>query len=111
MPLLSVIIPTFNQARTLPQVIDSVLSQTLCRSVGPRNVEIIVVDDGSTDKTQAVLIPYRKHVHVHYQRHSSLAHAREVGTKLARSKNFIIVNPDSPLAPDTLNLMMQVTTL
>ena len=111
MPLISVVIPAYNQARTLPAVIESVLAQTIRQQAGPRSVEIIVVDDGSTDKTQAALIPYRKHIHVHYQRRHGLTQAREVGSKMARSANVIIVNADGVLAPDTLNLMMQVTTL
>jgi glycosyltransferase involved in cell wall biosynthesis len=111
MPLISVVIPAYNQARTLPAVIESVLAQTIRHSAGSRSVEIIVVDDGSTDKTQAVLIPYRKQIHVHYQRRRGLAQAREVGSKIARSTNVIIVNADAVLALDTLNLMTQVTTL
>ncbi len=51
-PDISVIIPAFNRAHTLPKALDSVLSQTL----KPR--EIIVVDDGSTDETNAVLANY-----------------------------------------------------
>ena len=111
MPLISVVIPAHNQARTLPAAIESVLAQTLCQSASVRSVEIIVIDDGSTDKTQAVLIPYRKRIHVHYQQRRGLAQAREVGAKLARSANVIILNADAVLAPTLLDLMTQVTPL
>ena len=111
MLLLSVVIPAYNQARTLPAVIESVLAQTIFQNAGPRSIEIIVVDDGSTDKTQAALIPYRKQIHVHYQKRRGLAQAREVGSKIARSPNVIIVNADAVLAANTLDLMTQVTTL
>ena len=51
-PDISVIIPTYDRAHTLPQVIASVLNQTL----KPRDV--IVVDDGSTDTSSDILVRY-----------------------------------------------------
>ena len=51
-PLVSVILPTHNRAKTLRRAIDSVLSQT------HRELELIVIDDGSTDQTQSLLKSY-----------------------------------------------------
>lgn len=51
-PLVSIIIPTFNRARLLPETLDSVLAQTY------QNWECIVVDDGSTDHTPMVMNDY-----------------------------------------------------
>jgi glycosyltransferase involved in cell wall biosynthesis len=48
-PRVSVIIPSYNRERYLPESINSVLSQTL------RDLELIVVDDGSTDSTAALV--------------------------------------------------------
>ena len=50
---ISVIIPTYNRANLLPQAIKSVLNQTF------NNYEIIIVDDGSTDKTPEVINNYQ----------------------------------------------------
>ena len=51
-PTVSIIVPTFNRARYLPECLDCLLTQTL-----PPN-EIIVVNDGSTDDTAQVVRPY-----------------------------------------------------
>ena len=110
MPLISVVIPTYNQARTLPATIESVLAQGLRQNQGRHGVEIIVVDDGSTDKTQAALVPYRKHIHVHYQKRRGLTEAREVGARMACSTNIVILNADAVMAPNTLELMGQTAT-
>jgi len=55
-PLISVVIPTWNSAGYLPATLDSVLGQTW------PHVEIVIVDDGSTDDTESVLAPYRDRV-------------------------------------------------
>jgi len=65
--LVSVIIPTYNRAQLITQAIDSVLSQTY------RDFEIIVVDDGSTDDTKQVLIPYKDRITYIYQENQGRA--------------------------------------
>ena len=57
-PHFSVVIPTYNREQLLPRTIDSVLAQTFT------DYEIIVVDDGSTDGTRAVLEQYHQQLHV-----------------------------------------------
>ena len=56
MPKVSILIPAFNQARFLPQAIQSALQQT------HPDVEVVVIDDGSTDDTPAVAEIGRAHV-------------------------------------------------
>jgi glycosyltransferase involved in cell wall biosynthesis len=76
-PLVSTIIPTFNRASLLRNAIDSVQQQTY------RNVEIIVVDDGSTDGTQAALKAYGESVRVIVQDNAGPAIARNRGIEAA----------------------------
>ena len=54
-PLVSIVIPTFNRAAMLQKAIDSSLAQS-------HNVEVIVVNHGSTDNTDEVAFSYRDHI-------------------------------------------------
>ena len=51
-PTVTIIVPTFNRARYLPECLDSLLAQTY------EPTEIVVVNDGSTDETESVIEPY-----------------------------------------------------
>ena len=73
MPRVSVIIPTYNRVDILPRAVDSVLAQTA------RDFELIVVDDGSTDDTQALLNAYDD------PRIRSVAHGSNRGANVARN--------------------------
>ena len=83
MPFVSVVIPTFNRADLLPQAIDSVLAQT--RS----DIEVLVVDDASTDDTAAVMQRYAGDPRVRY-----LPNASNSG--IAKSRNRGIVESGAP---------------
>src|ERR687890_1190879 len=71
-PLVTVVIPCYNQAHFLGEAIESVLSQSY------RNFEIIVVDDGSTDNTSEVASHYEE-VRLVRQENRGLAGARNSG--------------------------------
>lgn len=80
--LVSVIIPAYNCGKYLKEAVDSVLNQTY------KNVEIIIIDDGSTDDTQKVAEEFSKKVIYHRQPHRGAASARNEGIKRA-SGDFI----------------------
>jgi glycosyltransferase involved in cell wall biosynthesis len=70
MPKVSVIIPTYNCAHYLEQAIESAMNQTY------RDVEIIVLDDGSTDNTSEVVRKYGNNIRYIRQANAGLPAAR-----------------------------------
>lgn len=77
-PLVSVAIPAHNAAQFIAETLDSVLGQTYPA------IEVIVVDDGSTDGTAEVLKPYMDRIVYHHQQKGGLGSARNAGIRLAR---------------------------
>lgn len=88
MHTISVIIPTFNRAHVLRHAIDSALAQT-CPTF-----EIIVVDDGSTDETPALLAEYGDRVRVVRQTNQGVAAARNAGIAIARGDLIALLDSD-----------------
>lgn len=95
-PLVSVIIPTYNCAHFLGQAIRSVLEQTFM------DYEIIVVDDGSTDDTSAVLGQFGDRVRHVSQANRGNAAARNTGIALARGQWLCFLDADDMWAPRKL---------
>ena len=98
MPKVSVIIPTYNRAEYLPAAIESVLAQSFC------DVEIIVVDDGSTDATRSVLQPWVDTGQIRYYRQENrgVSAARNRGIALAQGEYIAFLDSDDLFAPDKL---------
>lgn len=84
-PLVSVIMPCYNSAAHLRQAIDSVLQQDY------PNIELIVVDDGSTDNSPQILQQYGDRIRVIFQKNSGPAAARNTGMRAAKG-DFIAFN-------------------
>ena len=94
----SVVLPSYNRASTLERAIDSVLSQTYS------NLELIIVDDGSTDRTPAVLAKYaqRGNVEVVPTPHRGCAAARNSGIRRSRGRYIAFQDSDDEWAPHKL---------
>ncbi len=99
MPNISVIIPTYNHANTLPEVLDAVFLQTL------PPLEVIVVNDGSTDDTDAVLKPYLSRIRYISQDNKGANPARNRGLKEAKGEFVMVLDADVVLRVDTLALL------
>jgi len=95
-PAVSAIIPTYNCAHFLRQSVDSMVAQT----VPP--VEIIVVDDGSTDETPAVLASYGSRITVVRGEHAGYAAARNLGLQHAGGEWIAFHDADDVALPDRL---------
>jgi glycosyltransferase involved in cell wall biosynthesis len=100
--LVSVIIPSYNMARFLPQAVDSVLAQTY------KNIEIQIIDDGSKDNTPDVIRRWdgNPRVRVHRQVNGGLSHARNQGIALTRGDFVALLDADDIWLPQKLALQM-----
>lgn len=90
-PLISIIVPVYNVAEYLPQCLDSLVAQTY------ENIEIIAVDDGSTDGSGTILDEYAardarvRPVHIE---NDGVSNARNVGLSLVRGEFVGFVDSD-----------------
>ena len=96
-PFISVIIPAYNHERFVGAAIDSVLSQSGV------DLELIVVDDGSTDRTGEVVRGHRDpRMSYVRQDNQDAYHAINHGVRLARGTHLAILNSDDVYAPGRL---------
>ncbi len=99
--LVSVIIPTFNRAYCIRQTIDSVLSQTY------PYIEVIIIDDGSTDFTDKVISQYYcldRRVRYFYQNNKGVSASRNAGITLSRGRFIAFLDSDDLWEPWKLEL-------
>lgn len=98
MPRVSIIIATYNRADLLPEAIGSVLAQTT------PDLELIVVDDGSTDATAAVVAPFLADGRVRYrpQANQGWPGARNDGARLAQGEYLAFLDSDDRYTPTAL---------
>jgi glycosyltransferase involved in cell wall biosynthesis/predicted SAM-dependent methyltransferase len=102
-PRVSVILPTYNRASLLKYALDSVMSQTY------RDLEVIVVDDGSTDKTAEIAESYSRGVRYFYIEHSGLPSVpRNAGLRLAQGDYVAFLDSDDEWLPVKLERQVEV---
>lgn len=96
METVSVVIPTYNREEFLADAIDSVLSQTLMP------LEVIVVDDGSTDASGKLLNKYQDKIKIIRQKNSGVSVARNSGIRIARGSIIAFLDSDDIWLPNKL---------
>ncbi|TFE68014.1 glycosyltransferase family 2 protein [Methylacidiphilum caldifontis] len=105
LPLLSVIIPTFNRSAYLQKVLHALGQQQLDRSL----FELIVIDDGGSDDSSQVVEAFSAQLAIHYVRkeHAAQATARNLGIYLAKGEILVFLDdddiPTSSFLPELLN--------
>ena len=101
---MSVVIPTYNRAQLVREAVASVLAQTY------RPVEVIVIDDGSTDATDQVLAPH-DWLRLVRQEHTGMpGQARNAGARLARGAYLAFLDSDDLWLPQKLELQVAAAT-
>lgn len=105
-PLVTVITPTYNYAEYIAETVQSVLSQSY------KNIEYIVIDDGSTDNTQQVLKKFSDPRLTKLRHNNRGEHLTvNVGLKRAQGKYFMYPNADDPLLPGCIEELVEVMEL
>ena len=111
-PLVSIIIPVYNTEKWLNKCIDSVVNQTY------RNVEILLINDGSTDESPEICNKYARlddRVRVFHKSNSGVSSSRNFGLDKAKGSYVVFVDSDDYLANDIIekgvNVITQTATL
>lgn len=98
---ISIIVPAYNCQEYIKECIDSLINQTY------KNTEIIVIDDGSTDKTTEILKTYHDKIDLIIQSNSGVSAARNTGIKAATGKYCMFVDSDDWIDQDMISQMTQ----
>lgn len=104
-PLISVILPIYNIERYLPKCMESLFDQTY------RNLEIIMVDDGSTDRCSRLCDEYAKadeRITVLHKPNGGLSDARNCGIERAKGEYITCVDPDDWVDPDYVEYLLDL---
>jgi glycosyltransferase involved in cell wall biosynthesis len=105
MPKVSIIIPVYNVEKYLAECLDSVIGQTL------RDIEIICIDDGSTDRSPQILDEYAKkdsRIIIIHQKNAGPGLARNVGINLAKGQYIAFLDSDDAMYPTLCEKTSQV---
>lgn len=102
-PLISIIIPVFNVESYLRKCLDSIVNQTY------RNLEILIVDDGSSDKSGIICDEYKEkdeRIRVFHTENRGLSVARNTGLDYALGQYIGFVDSDDWIEPDMYEVLM-----
>lgn len=102
--LVSVIIPVYNVEKYIKRCIDSVVNQTY------KKIEIILIDDGSLDKSSKICDEYKEkdsRIEVFHKKNGGLSDARNYGLKKSKGKFVIFVDSDDWIPSNAIEIMIK----
>lgn len=105
MPIISVIVPIYNAENYLHECVNSILAQTI------HDIEVILVDDGSTDGSPAICDAYAQRdsrVQVIHKPNGRAASARNAGLRLAKGEYVAFVDADDWISPEMYERMLEM---
>lgn len=94
--ILSIVIPCFNLSNAVRACLDSILQQNI------DNIEIICIDDGSTDDTATVLLEYSKRIVIIQNEHNGVSETRNIGRKYAKGEWIWFVDGDDLITTNAI---------
>ena len=103
-PLISIVVPIYNIEEYLPECVESILAQTY------KNIEVILVDDGSEDGCSAICDSYERRdsrVHVLHKQNGGASSARKAGARLAVGMYILPIDGDDWVDEDYVENMAQ----
>jgi succinoglycan biosynthesis protein ExoO len=102
--LVSVVMPAYNAEKYISEAIQSVLNQTY------RNFELIIVDDGSTDKTWQIIQSYNdsRIIAIRHQQNKGVAEARNTALDIAKGKWVALIDADDAWLPERLEKLVGI---
>lgn len=104
-PLISVVVPVYNVEKYLKKCLDSIIGQTY------KNLEIILVDDGSTDESGAICDVYKEkdsRIRVVHQKNQGLSGARNTGINIANGELLGFVDSDDYITENMYERLLEV---
>ena len=99
LPAISVIIPAYNSEKFIGETLDNMLSQTL------KDIEVIIVNDGSTDKTQKIIDEYVSKYDIfksYIQKNAGVSAARNNGLEKATGEYVVFLDADDIFSENSL---------
>jgi glycosyltransferase involved in cell wall biosynthesis len=101
-PLVSVVIPVFNASKWISETISSVLDQDY------PNVEVVVIDDGSTDDSSDIINQYTNKVKYFYKSNGGQGSARNIGIQKSNGKYIAFIDADDLWAKNKLSIQVEI---
>lgn len=104
LPLITVLVPTYNYEKYISFAIDSIINQ----DYPIKNIEIVVIDDGSTDDTKRVVEQYYDKIQLLYiyQKNNGKASATRLGIEKAKGKYIFMLDADDYYLPNCLSTVV-----